>query len=79
MPGVRVVVHPAHLRVAVAMAELIGEPAEVEVVTNRHVPVGDIWLMSIPELTEVPYDGFGLTEDPSIPLTENRALIIKIA
>jgi hypothetical protein len=74
--GIRIVVHPAHVRVAKAMAELIGE---VEVVANRHVPLGDVYLISVPEIVEYDYESFRTQVSPTIPLLENRCLITKIA
>jgi hypothetical protein len=75
MSDLRVVVHPAQLRVAIALAQLLGD---VEVVANRHVPLGDVWLLRTPP-TEIAYQGFVTQVPPIVDLPPNKGLITKTA
>jgi hypothetical protein len=72
----RIVVHPAHLRVASSLAQLLGD--EVEVIANRHMPIGEVWLMSVPDEVEWDYDSFRPRVAPSVDLPSSKSLITKI-
>jgi hypothetical protein len=50
--ALRITVHPAHLRVALALASLMGEG--VQVGSSRIVPLGDVWFIAEDPTQELP-------------------------